>query len=75
MLLAVRLAAPFLVAGLLWQAALGLLARLVPQLQVFTLAMPGQILGGLALLGILASFMLALWQDGARDAFALLPGS
>jgi flagellar biosynthesis protein FliR len=74
-LLALRLAAPFLVAGLLWQATLGLLARLVPNLQVFSLAMPGQILGGILLLGLLAGGLLTLWQEAARDAFATLPGS
>jgi flagellar biosynthetic protein FliR len=75
LVLAVRLAAPFLIAGLLWQGALGLLARLVPQSQVFTLAMPGQILGGLALLGILGTGLLRLWESGLREALALLPGS
>jgi flagellar biosynthesis protein FliR len=72
-LLAVRLAAPFLVAGLVWQAALGLLARLVPSLQVFSLAMPGQILGGLLLLALLAQGLLTLWQNAAQDALGSLP--
>lgn len=50
----VMLASPFLLAGLVWQAGLALLARLVPQLQIYFAALPGQILGGLALLGFLA---------------------
>lgn len=72
--LAVRLAAPFLLAGLVWQAALGLLARLAPQLQAYTAAMPGQILGGLALLALLGSRILAAWLDGVSAAWMSLPG-
>ena len=52
--LALRLASPFVLAGILWQVTLGavtlgLLARLVPQLQVHFAAMPGQIVGGFLL--------------------------
>ena len=56
--LAVRLAAPFILLGIVWQVAMGLFSRLVPQVQVHSLAMPGQILGGLALLGLLAAAIL-----------------
>jgi flagellar biosynthetic protein FliR len=72
--LALRLAAPFVAAGLLWQGGLGLLARLVPNLQVFAGAMPGQILAGLVLLPLLAGAMLSAWQGELRNALALLPG-
>jgi flagellar biosynthetic protein FliR len=72
--LALQLAAPFILAGLIWQAALGLLARLAPQLQVYTVATPGQILGGLALLGLLGSRILAAWLDGVSTAWSGLLG-
>jgi flagellar biosynthetic protein FliR len=72
--LSMRLAAPFIVAGTVWQIALGLLSRLVPQLQVHALAAPGQILGGLALLGLLAGGLLQLWQNGVASTLAALPG-
>jgi flagellar biosynthetic protein FliR len=72
--LALRLAAPFVAAGLVWQGALGLLSRLVPNLQVFAAAMPGQILGGLALLLLLCAGVIAAWQGELRSAFTLLPG-
>ena len=72
--LAIRLAAPFLLAGLLWQAALGVLARLAPQLQIYSAATPGQVLGGLALLGLLGPRILGAWLDGASSAWQLLPG-
>ncbi len=72
--LALRLAAPFVLASVVWQAALGILARLIPQMQVYFVAMPGQILGGLALLGLLAAGVADAWLSTARDAFAALPG-
>ena len=72
--LSIRLAAPFLLAGLLFQAGLGLLARLVPQLQVYSAAAPGQILGGLALLGILAPAILYAWSETLSAIWSHLPG-
>jgi flagellar biosynthetic protein FliR len=72
--LALRLAAPFVLSGVLAQAALGLLARLVPQIQVHALAAPGQILAGLALLAILSLSLVETWQDGVQTAWRALPG-
>jgi len=72
--LALRLAAPFLLAGIVWQVALGLLSRLVPRLQVYFVAMPGQIIGGLLLLGLVSAALIDTWQAAAQDAFARLPG-
>jgi flagellar biosynthetic protein FliR len=46
----VQLAAPFLVFGLLFNLGLGILARLMPQLQVFFLGLPISILIGFAML-------------------------
>jgi flagellar biosynthetic protein FliR len=72
--LALRLAAPFVLASVVWNVALGLLTRLVPQLQVFFAAMPGQILGGFILLGLLCGAVLVAWLEEARDMLAALPG-
>lgn len=46
----VQLAAPFLVFGLLFNLGLGILARLMPQLQVFFLGLPISIMIGFAML-------------------------
>ena len=73
--LALQLSAPFLLAGFVWQVAMGLLARLVPQLQVYSAAAPGQILGGLVLLSLLAARLLGAWADGVSASWAALPGS
>lgn len=67
--LAMRLAAPFLVAGTLWMVALGLVSRFVPSLQASNALVPGQILGGLLLLGLLAGAVVFGWESGFRTAF------
>lgn len=72
--LALRLAAPFLMAAILFHVALGLLGRLVPHLQTYFAAMPGQILGGLLLLGLLAATMADAWVDAAHTGLTALPG-
>ncbi len=59
-LLSLQLAAPFLIYGLVFAVALGLLARLMPALQVFFIATPLQLLGGLALFAISLSTAV-LW--------------
>jgi len=46
----IQLAAPFLVFGLLFNLGLGILARLMPQLQVFFLGLPLSIMIGFAML-------------------------
>ena len=72
--LALRLAAPFVLAGIVWHAALAALGRLVPQVQVFFLSAPAQLLGGLALLGLLGATLLGVWREEAGAALAALPG-
>lgn len=72
--LALRLAAPFVLAGIVWHLAIGLMSRLVPRIQVYFTAMPGQILGGLLLLALLSAAILNAWVDAVRDGFAHLPG-
>lgn len=72
--LALRLCAPVLLATVVWNVAAGLLARAAPRVQVYFLAMPAQILGGLALLALLSAAMLAAWEDAVRTGFGALPG-
>lgn len=73
-LLAVRLASPLIIASIVWHVATGLLARLVPRVQVYFLALPGQILGGLVLLAALAGSVLAAWHTAVETGFNALPG-
>ena len=72
--LSLRLSGPLLIAGLVWQTMLGLLARLVPSLQVYSLALPGQLLGGLLVFGLVLKQILDVWIGSIGDGFATLPG-
>jgi flagellar biosynthetic protein FliR len=71
--LALRLASPFLLIGLVWQMGLGLLSRLAPQIQIYFAALPGQVLGGLLLLSLLAGGLADVWLRAVEDGFAQLP--
>ncbi|MBY0339205.1 MAG: flagellar biosynthetic protein FliR [Acetobacteraceae bacterium] len=73
--LGLRLAAPFVLAAVLFNFALGLMARLAPQSQVFVVVAPAQLLGGLALLLLLLPAILALWGTEIAAAFLRLPGA
>jgi flagellar biosynthetic protein FliR len=72
--LGLRLAAPFILAGTIWHVALGVLGRLVPNLQVFFLSAPGQIFGGLLLLAVLSGALLETWHEQMASFLAALPG-
>lgn len=48
-----QLAYPFLILGIVFNLALGVLNKMVPQMQVFFVAMPVQILAGLGLMAML----------------------
>ena len=66
--LALQISAPFLAFGLLFYAGLGVLARLMPQLQIF-LGMPAGILLGFAIL-LLVLAPLMTWFLGAVETTA-----
>jgi flagellar biosynthesis protein FliR len=72
--LALRLAAPFVITCMVWQAALGFISRLVPNIQVHVISAPAQILGGLALLSVAIVIILANWSVEMQQAFSSLPG-
>jgi flagellar biosynthetic protein FliR len=57
----VQLSAPFLVFGLLFNLGLGLLSRLMPQMQVFFVGMPLSILAGFMMLFLLISAMMGTY--------------
>ena len=73
--LALRLASPFVLAGLVWHVATGLMARFLPRLQVYFVAVPGQILVGMLLLGALSGALLSAWLEATRAGFATMPGT
>ena len=61
--LGLQLAAPFMVFGLLTYVILGVLARLMPQLQIFFLVTPLNILAGFVIMGLSLSTMMMWFLD------------
>jgi len=70
-LLSFQIAAPFIAMGLIFFLGLGLLGRLMPQMQVFFVAMPLQIAAGLAVLALVLPAVIR-WFIGAFQE-SLLP--
>lgn len=66
--LAFSLAAPFTIAGLLYNVALGVVNRAMPQLMVAFVGAPALTLGGLVLLFLAAPLALSVWA-GMFDLF------
>jgi flagellar biosynthetic protein FliR len=69
--LAVSLAAPFSIASLLYNVALGVINRAMPQLMVAMIGAPAITLGGIALFAIAAPTMLEIWRKALEGALAV----
>jgi flagellar biosynthesis protein FliR len=72
--LALQLASPFVVIGIVWHVAMGLVARIVSRMQIYFVSMPGQIMAGLALLMLTGGTIILAWLDGAQAYLIALPG-
>jgi flagellar biosynthetic protein FliR len=59
----IQLAAPFIVFGLVFNLGLGVLARLMPQMQVYFVGVPLSILGGLLILAAVLATMMGTFLD------------
>jgi flagellar biosynthesis protein FliR len=68
----VQIAAPFLVFGLLFNVGLGVLARLMPQLQVFFLGVPASIMIGFTLLMLLVGALMGIFLGYIGDVLGEL---
>jgi flagellar biosynthetic protein FliR len=66
--LAFSLSAPFVIASLLYNLALGAINRAMPQLMVSFVGAPALTLGGLALLALAAPILLSFWSDAVERA-------
>lgn len=71
--LAFVLAVPFVLASLIYNLALGVINRAMPQLMVAFVGAPAITLGGIALLALAAPVILMVWLQ-ALDAFTLPSG-
>ncbi len=57
----IQLSAPFIVFGLLFNLGLGVLSRLMPQMQVFFIGLPASIIGGFLILLLVIGSMMAVF--------------
>ena len=75
--LAFSLAAPFVIASLIYNLALGAINRAMPTLMVSMVGAPALTLGGLALLAVATPVLLAAWLDAfsahVDQPFAVAP--
>ena len=70
----VQIALPFIIVGLLIHTTFGLLGRLMPQIQIFFLALPVQILMSLIILTMVLSAGMLYWLDNYAGALSRLLG-
>ena len=59
----VQLSAPFIVFGLVFNLGLGVLARLMPQMQVYFVGVPLSMLAGFLILAAILGTMMGLFMD------------
>lgn len=67
MALGLGLSAPLVIYGLVFNMALGLASRLAPAIQIFFIAQPLNLLGGVALFMLLIGSMLAAFANSMAD--------
>lgn len=65
----IQIAAPAIVAGLIFRLGLGALARLIPTIQVFFVALPLQVLGAFIIIALGLSTGMLVWLD-SMDEYA-----
>ncbi len=70
----IQMAAPFIVLGLVFYLGMGLLARMMPQLQVFFVVMPATIWVGLILLGLLLTMIMGWYLTHYENQLAIFAG-
>jgi flagellar biosynthetic protein FliR len=62
--LALRLVAPFMILGILFQLVAGVMVKMVPQMQIFFVAAPLQILLGLTMFALTIGGIMTFWAHG-----------
>jgi flagellar biosynthesis protein FliR len=71
----VQMSAPFIVFGLVFYLGVGILGRLMPQLQVFFIAMPATISVGFILLALLLAMMMGWYLMHFESEMVVLTGA
>jgi len=70
--LGLQMAAPIIVYALVFNAGLGIIARLVPQLQVFFVAIPINLVMGFVILAVVISAAMAWYLDKLQESLGAL---
>jgi flagellar biosynthetic protein FliR len=70
----IQMSAPFIVLGLVFYLGMGLLARMMPQLQVFFVVMPASIWVGLILVAILLAMMMGWYLTHFQSELQMFRG-
>jgi flagellar biosynthetic protein FliR len=65
--LAFKLSAPFIVLGIVFQIVAGVMVKMVPQMQIFFVAAPLQILLGLAMFAFILVAAMNIWTDAFSE--------
>jgi flagellar biosynthetic protein FliR len=73
-IIGVQMSAPFIVFGLVFNLGAGILARLMPQMQVFFVLMPANIIGGLILFALLLTMMMGWYLSSFEEHLAMWRG-
>lgn len=66
--IALQMAAPFIIFGLIFYLGIGIVARLIPQIQIFFIAMPANIFISLILLMLLISSLMMAYMTYFQQA-------
>ena len=67
--ISVKMSAPFLVFGLIFYAGLGVISKLMPQIQIFFVAIPANIWIGLIMFALLLHVMMTMYMAHVEDQF------
>ncbi len=70
--LGIQIAAPVLIFSLIFNIALGLISRLIPQVQVFMTAMPLSVMMGIAVIALGLGGGLTIWLEAMETQMRLL---
>lgn len=73
-IIGVQMSAPFIVFGLVFNLGAGILARLMPAMQVFFVLMPANVLVGLVLFALLLTMMMGWYLTGFENHLAMWRG-
>lgn len=69
--LAMKMAAPFVAVGTLFYVGMGLMARLMPQVQIFFVSIPVNVAIGLLIMGLAIPSILRLFKVGLENSLSV----